>query len=135
MNEAISGETVGWAPSAEEAPAPRTPNEIFYDRELARAIRTIARKCHAHGMSFLAIVECDATNPRRQVTRAIGQTISVPMVVANLAADAGGNVDQLVMQTRDFVSHHGIRHESAILQAVGLDPDPEKRTTETGSQS
>jgi hypothetical protein len=68
--------------------------EDFYDREIAPALRELARKCQDDGLSFVAMAEWAPGETGR--TAAIAADAGFGIRMAEVAVQARGNVDSLI---------------------------------------
>lgn len=97
----------------------RSPDEVFYDQEVAPALKAIGEKCQARGLPFASLVEFGT---RFGVTawRPEEGSASFNMVIA--AIGARGNIDGLLLEVIREARKKG--HSSAFLAQLGVPPKP-----------
>jgi hypothetical protein len=104
---------------------PKLSNQWFYERTLAPKIAHIAQLAEKRGMALSVLVEVMPGDIHRHQLQA--QTVSLSMAVAQMAAVHLHNIDQLVLAVARVLDQNGVAHQSAVLQMVGLHPDPTQR--------
>lgn len=94
--------------------------EAFYDAEIAPALRDLRDRCHANGLSFLAVVEWEPGEHGR--TLALTPPSGLGIRLADAAARANGNADNLIIGMMREARETG--HSSACLHALGVPTTP-----------
>ena len=97
-----------------------TDGERYYDDVLAAKLRDIASDAHAHGMSFIALVEWEPGEFGE--TTYFQEQQSLVMQMARWSAKAHGNVDLFWIQVQRHAEKYG--HRSIVLSQQGINPDP-----------
>jgi hypothetical protein len=92
--------------------------EDFYDREVAPALLDLASRCEVRGMSIIAVVEWQPGDTGR--TAALAAEASFALRLVELASQAHGNVDNLIMALTKYGKKHG--HASICLKQLGVEP-------------
>ncbi len=95
-----------------------TPNERFYDEEIAPALRDLAKRCEERGLSMIAAVEYNPGEHGRTVTLREGH--SMVMKNAHAALLAGLNMDALIGHIVRMGREHG-NHSSMYLKMLGVE--------------
>jgi hypothetical protein len=97
---------------------PMTPEEReqFYDPEIAPTLLELARKCQDNGLSTVAMVEWEPGETGRTACPAAGAGVGIRM--AELAMQARGNVDSLILALMKYGKEHG--HSSVGLRLLEL---------------
>ncbi len=98
----------------------RCVSEEYYDEEIAPALRDVASKCEAWGMSIVAMVEWEPGETGSTRALAAGRGFGMELVQA--AVSAQGNVDALVFAIMRHAREHG--HASIILKQLGVPLTP-----------
>lgn len=101
--------------------------EKFYDEEVAPVLMELAKKCLENGLSMLASVEWDPTNPDdggwgKTMALQRVQDRGLPITMQAIAVDAGRNVDSLILG----IARHCNRHGIDLSQSMYLSPDRHK---------
>lgn len=90
--------------------------EAFYDAEIAPALRDLAQRSQANGLSFLAVVEWEPGEHGRTFYQSPPAGLGIRL--AEVAAQANGNADSLIMALMKHGHEHG--HSSACLAMLGV---------------
>lgn len=98
-------------------------SEAYYDEHIAPKLLALAKECEEQGMSLLAVCEWEPGESGRTVSLRVGSGVGIR--IANLAAQANGNVDSLWMAICRYAREHG--HSSFMLAKDGIPTTPEKR--------
>lgn len=88
-------------------------NEKFYDDEIAPMLREVSKKCEAHGMSLLALVEYDKGERGR--TTLLQPSAGLEMIMATLCAKAGANIDSYMIGLSRYCREKGIDCSQSIV--------------------
>jgi hypothetical protein len=88
--------------------------EQFYDREIAPVLLDLARRCQNNGLSIAAMVEWAPGETGRTPALAAGSGVGIR--VAELAMQARGNVDSLLLALMKYGKKHG--HNSVFLHLL-----------------
>jgi hypothetical protein len=96
--------------------------EAFYDAEIAPVLSTLADKCKANGLSFLAVVEWAPGEHGRTLSLTPPHGHGIRW--ADLAARVSGNVDSLIMALMKEGREYG--HSSICLHQLGVPEKPSK---------
>lgn len=94
--------------------------EAFYDAEIAPALRELAERCKANGLSFLAAVEWEPGETGR--TFYTTPPVGLPLRWADLAIRVNGNVDALIFALMRDAREVG--HGSICLSKLGVPATP-----------
>jgi hypothetical protein len=94
--------------------------EAFYDAEVAPALLTIGKKCQDNGLSFIAVAEWAPGETGR--TGCLAEGAGVGIRITELAAQAAGNVDSLILALMKYGREHG--HNSMCLHQLGVVTHP-----------
>jgi hypothetical protein len=92
-------------------------NEEYYDQEIAPALLEISKKCKERGFSMVATVEYD--KDARGSTFLRGPNTGLEMVMLELCAKAGTNVDRYMLSLRRFCEESGIDTGESIFMRMG----------------
>lgn len=98
-------------------------SEALYDEEIAPILLTLAEKCQANGIPFLALVEYAPYKCSR--TEFLPTTACISQRIATWAARADGNIDSLMIAVQRHARENG--HSSAVLQILGIPTQPEAK--------
>lgn len=90
--------------------------EAFYDAEIAPALRALAMRCHANGLSFLAVVEWAPGETGRTYSQSPPAGLGIRW--ADAAARANGNADSLIFALMKEAQENG--HSSMCLKMLGV---------------
>jgi hypothetical protein len=90
--------------------------EEYYDRVIAPALKELAADCKANGLSFLAVVEWEPGEHGR--TANFSPPVGLGIRLADVAAQANGNVDGLILAIMRYARENG--HNSACLSVLGI---------------
>ncbi len=80
--------------------------EAFYDAEIAPRLRDVMRRCEAHGMSLVTVVEYAPGERGRSC--ALQPNAGLAMVMVNHCAKMGEDVDGYMFGLRKFCAKNGI---------------------------
>lgn len=90
--------------------------EELYDQQVAPKLLELSKLCSGLGLPFVAAVEYAPYCIGRTVTLPVDSGIAILMV--DLAAQAHGNADVLIMGMMRYSQMHG--HQSACLRILGV---------------
>lgn len=94
--------------------------EAFYDAEIAPALLALGERCHANGLSLLAVVEWEPGEHGRTLFQSPPSGLGIRF--ADAAAQANGNVDRLIIGLINHAKQHG--HNSIFLHQLGVRESP-----------
>ena len=94
--------------------------EAFYDAEIAPALLSLGERCHANGLSLLAVVEWEPGEYGRTFFQSPPSGLGIRF--ADAAARADGNVDRLIIGLINHAKQHG--HNSIFLHQLGVSERP-----------
>lgn len=94
--------------------------EEFYDDEIAPVLGDLAKRCQENGLSFLAVVEWAPGETGRTFSQSPPAGLGI--MSANIAAQANGNADSLIMALMKYGREHG--HNSMCLHQLGVPAKP-----------
>jgi hypothetical protein len=89
------------------------PDEAWYDAEIAPALADLAKRCHARGMAFVAVVEYTPGN--RGGTYYMTENAGIAMVMLRLCAQTAPNVDGYVISLKRHCECAGINTGSSFV--------------------
>lgn len=94
--------------------------EAFYDANISPVLLELMESCRREGLSMVAFVEWAPGAGGRSVCLQPGSSIGVRLV--ELARQANGNVDALILAIMRHATKHG--HSSLCLAQLGIPPSP-----------
>jgi hypothetical protein len=98
--------------AAAEVASARSPNEVWYDNEIAPALLAISLKCEARGVALVAVVEY---NPgERGGTYCMPSSAGLAMVMLRHCAKMGENVDGYMIGLIRYANDKGIDTKASI---------------------
>lgn len=100
-----------------------SPNEQFYDEEISPALAALARRCHDHGMSFVASVEFELNCSGSTV--ALTEQHGSGIRTTAYAARSNSNIDAMFVAIINRAKEVG--HSSIFLAQLGVPHTPETK--------
>lgn len=95
-----------------------SPDEAWYDDEIAPALAALATRCHARGMSFVAVVEYQPGD--RGATYYLTEDAGIEMHMLHLCGQTVPNVDAYVISLKRWAKLNNIAtHSSVVLSGIG----------------
>lgn len=92
-------------------------DEEWYDQEIAPALAEIGKKCKERGASMIATVEYAKGERGSTIVR--GPDTGLEMVMLELCAKSGTNVDRYLLSLRRFCEESGIDTGESIFMRIG----------------
>ena len=101
----------------------QTDGEAYYDTHLAPKLLQLAKDAHAHGMSFLSVVEWEHGMTGR--TAWLQESADLTIGMADVAAQANGNIDVFLNWAQRYAARYG--HNSFFLSQQGIPQKPDNK--------
>jgi hypothetical protein len=101
-------------------------NERFYDEVVAPELAKLNALMQDRGMGFVATVEYNPGDFGTTANPAVMKSDGCLLTYS--AARSMGNIDSMAIAWAKHVRESGRPHGSMVLNQMGVNPDPDKRT-------